>query len=150
MSQLEWAYEDTGEWVAASNVISIDGDLACWRVRITESGEFSVMASDRELLDEAPPHFATLSLAKQYCEVAEAATETAIRNESKTSPGISAGTIIPLDVPQMSLRDWFAGQALSGILANINLVGTDSESQINSTVASAFLAANEALKARGQ
>lgn len=89
MSQLEWEYEDPGDWVAASNVVSIDGDLAYWRVRITESGEFSVMASDRELLDEAPPHFATLSLAKQYCEVAEAATETAIRNESKTSPGIS-------------------------------------------------------------
>lgn len=53
---------------------------------------------------------------------------------------------VVMDAPGMSLRDWFAGQALSGLLADPNV--RSSESLFENAAASAYIFADAMLVAR--
>lgn len=55
---------------------------------------------------------------------------------------------VVMDAPGMSLRDWFAGQALSGLLADPNVRSTDG--LFEHVAASAYIFADAMIAARAR
>jgi hypothetical protein len=80
MSQvLQWDYLPLGRWDAASCIHS-DGSFFTYCITINEDGRFDVDASDEIHMPQHEP-FASLLMAKRFCERNEQQIRESVRNQ---------------------------------------------------------------------
>jgi len=67
---MKWDFDGDGEWNTCSQKQCEDGESLVWAIRVCDDGSFGVNLSDDELTTHQGS-FATLQLAKDFCEQIE-------------------------------------------------------------------------------